>query len=138
MSTRKTTKEPAHEVEAIEVVSGPVSGSDFENASHKANSDVTVRDRRRKLLGRVYENEPKKSVMIAPMYSAHFGKNMHVSLNGISIAVPCDGKPYSIPESFAAVVQERLRAVNDQQAKQKRFANIAANHERAPGELALY
>lgn len=132
---KKTTDNP---LEGLSVASGPVSTDDLEAVSRHANSDVTVRDRRRKLLGRAYEAEPKTSVMIAPMYSAYFGKNMHVSLNGISVAVPCNGKPYSIPKSFAAVVQERLRAVNDQQTKQKRFSNIAANHERAPGELALY
>ena len=114
------------------------STSDFEATSHKVNSDVTVRDIRRKRLTSVYRDEPKVSVMVAPMYAAHFGRIMHVSLNGISVAVPCDGKPYTIPESFAAEVQSRLRAINEQQAKQKRFANVAANVERSPGELALY
>lgn len=112
--------------------------SDFETATHRVNSDVTVRDMRRKSLGSEYAKEEKKTVMIAPMYEAHFGKRMHVSVNGISVSVPCDGKPYMIPETFAAVVQSRLRAINEQQAKQKRFSDIGRNNETTPGELALY
>jgi hypothetical protein len=125
--------------EVYEVVGDQeVSTSDFQKASHRANSDVAVRDARRKALGRTYEAEDKVSVMIAPMYAAYFGRVMHVSVNGISVSVPCDGKPYNVPETFAAVVQERLRAINDQQAKAKRFSDISRNYERAPGELALY
>lgn len=127
------------EVDAVNVSASPApTVSDFETASHRANSDVTVKDMKRKALGAVYNAEPKATVMIAPMYEAHFGKRMHVTLNGIACAVPCDGRPYSIPDSFAAEVQARLRAVNEQQAKQKRFSDIARNNESSPGELALY
>ena len=115
----------------------PTSG-DFETVTHRANSDVTVRDMRRKKLVRQYAKEEKKTVMIAPMYEAYFGKRMHVSINGLSVSVPCNGRPYMVPESFAAVVQGRLRAVNEQQAKQKRFSDISRNNETSPGELALY
>lgn len=114
------------------------STGDLESATHRANSDVTVRDIRRKQLGRSYADEPKHTIMIAPMYEAYFGKNMHVSINGISISVPCDGRPYAIPETFAAEVQSRLRAINDLQAKQKRFSDVGRNYESSPGELALH
>ena len=112
--------------------------TDFESATHRVNSDVTLRDIKRKSLAREYNAEKKVTVMIAPMYEAYFGKRMHVSINGISISVPCDGRPYMIPDSFAALVQSRLRAVNEQQAKQKRFSDIGRNNETSPGELALY
>lgn len=110
----------------------------FHEASHRVNSDVTVKNMKRKALGSVYDAEPKVSIMVAPMYEAHFGKIMNVSINGINCAVPCDGKPYTIPETFAAEVQARLRAVNEQQAKQKRFSEIGRNNETSPGELKLY
>lgn len=115
-----------------------VTTNDFESATHRANSDVTVRDMRRKGLGAQYAAEKRYTVMIAPMYEAYFGKRMHVSINGISVSVPCDGRPYMVPESFACEVQARLRAINEQQAKQKRFSDIGRNNETSPGELALY
>ena len=135
MAQRTTT--PAVE-EVFEVVDDNVTTSDIKTVTHRVNSDVTVRDRKRKALGRVYAAERKVSVMIAPMYASYFGKNMHVSVNGISVSVPCDGRPYTVPETFAALVQERLRAVNDQQTKAKRYSDVSKNYERAPGELALY
>lgn len=122
----------------IEVVDEVTTPQSFETATHRVNSDVTARDIKRKGLVRVYNAEKKVAVMVAPMYEAHFGKVMHVSINGISISVPCDGKPYTIPESFAAEVQSRLRAINEQQAKQKRFSDVGRNNESTPGELALY
>lgn len=134
MAKREVVGEEVYEV----VGDQEVSTSDFQRATHRVNSDVAVRDARRKALGRTYSAEEKVAVMIAPMYAAHFGRVMHVSINGISISVPCDGKPYNVPKTFAAEVQGRLRAINEQQAKAKRFSDISRNHERAPGELALY
>ena len=110
----------------------------FEDATHRANSDVTVKNMKRKALGSVYSAEPKVAIMVAPMYESYFGKVMNVAINGISCAVPCDGKPYTVPETFAAEVQARLRAINEQQAKQKRFSEIGRNNETSPGELKLY
>lgn len=134
MAKREVVGEEVYEV----VGDQEVSTSDFQRATHRVNSDVAVRDARRKALGRTYAAEEKVSVMIAPMYAAHFGRIMHVSINGVSISVPCDGKPYNVPKTFAAEVQGRLRAINEQQAKAKRFSDISRNYERAPGELALY
>lgn len=134
MAKREVVGEEVYEV----VGDQDVSTSDFQRATHRVNSDVAVRDARRKALGRTYAAEEKVSVMIAPMYAAHFGRIMHVSINGVSISVPCDGKPYNVPKTFAAEVQGRLRAINEQQAKAKRFSDISRNYERAPGELALY
>lgn len=111
---------------------------DFERASHRVNSDVTYKDIQRKKLAQVYKKQEKCTVMIAPMYQPYFGKRMHVSCNGISISVPCNGRPYEIPKTFARIVQHRLRAINDQQSKQKRFSNIDYNFEHSPGELTLH
>lgn len=111
---------------------------DFEHASRRVNSDVSYRDIQRKKLAQVYKKQELCTVMIAPMYQPYFGKRMHVSCNGISIAVPCNGRPYEIPKTFARVVQHRLRAINDQQSKQKRFSNTDNNVEHSPGELTLH
>jgi hypothetical protein len=110
----------------------------FETASRKQNHTLLEKDHARKALVNVYNAEPKISVMVAPMYADYFGKVMHVMINGISIAVPCNGKPYDIPETFAAEVFRRLRAINEQQQRQKRYSDVSSNVENAPGELALF
>jgi hypothetical protein len=110
----------------------------FETASRKQNHTLLEKDQARKALVNVYKAEPKISVMVAPMYADYFGKVMHVMINGISIAVPCNGKPYDIPETFAAEVFRRLRAINEQQQRQKRYSDVSSNVENAPGELALF
>lgn len=137
MASRNRTLLEDNEIGVVSDGAAPTT-TDFESATHRVNSDVTLRDIKRKSLAREYNSEKKVTVMIAPMYEAYFGKRMHVSINGISISVPCDGRPYMIPDSFAALVQSRLRAVNEQQAKQKRFSDIGRNNETSPGELALY
>jgi hypothetical protein len=116
----------------------PARDSSFEVVAHRANRSLLAKDTARKKLAYRYNKQPKLSVMVAPMYAAYFGKVMHVMLNGISIAVPCDGMPYSIPKAFAEEVHRRLRAVNEAELKSKRFADVASNVEKAPGELALY
>ena len=62
--------------------------SSFEVVAHQANRSLLVKDMARKKLAHVYSKEPKVSVMVAPMYAAHFGRVMHVSINGISVAIP--------------------------------------------------
>lgn len=110
----------------------------FEVVATRQNRSLLQKDHARKKLALEYSKEAKLSVMVAPMYAPYFGKVMHVSINGISIAIPCNGQPYSIPKTFAEEVYRRLRAVNEAELKSKRFANVSANVERAPGELALY
>ena len=115
----------------------PATTEDIQHASKRVNNEVAAADLRRKQLAREYSGETKVTVMIAPMYEMYFGKTMHVSVNGISISVPCDGKPYTIPETYAAVVQHRLRKVNEQHLRQARLANVQNNSETSPGALTL-
>ena len=128
-------------VEAATTSAGPAPKArdvSFEVVAHHQNRSLLVKDAARKKLAYEYSKEPKVSVMVAPMYAAYFGKVMHVMINGISIAVPCNGMPYSVPKTFAEEIHRRLRAVNEAELKSKRFADVASNVERAPGELALY
>lgn len=111
---------------------------DLDVLARKTNQTLLQKDHARKKLAEVYKREPKVSVMVAPMYAPYFGKVMHVMINGISIAVPCDGRPYDIPQSFAGEVFRRINAINDQQSKAKRYSDVNANIEGAPGELALF
>lgn len=111
---------------------------DFDVIARKGNQTLLQKDHARKALAEEYRREPKKSVMVAPMYAPYFGKVMHIMINGISIAVPCDGRPYDIPQTFAGEVFRRINAINDQQSKAKRYSDVNSNIEGAPGELALF
>lgn len=111
---------------------------DFNVHARRSNQTLLQKDHARKALAEEYRREPKKSVMVAPMYAPYFGKVMHVSINGCSIAVPCDGRPYDIPKTFAGEVFRRINAINDQQSKAKRYSDVNSNIEGAPGELALF
>ena len=111
---------------------------DFNVIAKQKNQTILQKDHARKKLAEVYKREPKVSVMVAPMYAPYFGKVMHVMVNGISVAVPCDGRPYDIPQTFAGEVLRRINAINDQQSKAKRYSDVNANIEGAPGELALF
>lgn len=129
----------APEVEAVpEANATPLEDMDFNVVAKQKNNSLLEKDHARKALAEVYKKEPRKSVMVAPMYAAYFGKVMHVMINGCSIAVPCDGRPYDIPETFAGEVFRRINAINDQQSKAKRYSDVSTNIEGAPGELALF
>lgn len=103
----------------------------------KVNSTVNSLEAKRKDLAKEYKDEKRVTVQGAPMYKAHFGNNMPISINGVYISVPLDGNRYEIPESFAMVFNERIRTVNEQLEAQKRMSNATENIERYPGELDL-
>ena len=145
MATRREIQNGAGFVEqdlpAPDTSTGNVTNAsdlDFNVISRQKNHTLLQKDHARKALAERYKREPKKSVMVAPMYAPYFGKVMHIMINGISIAVPCDGRPYDIPETFAGEVFRRINAINDQQSKAKRYSDVSTNIEGAPGELALF
>lgn len=137
MALRQEVQNTAQEVPQ-EPVAPNEDDLDLKVLARKTNQTLLQKDHARKKLAEVYRQEPKESVMIAPMYAPYFGKVMHVMVNGISIAVPCDGRPYDVPRTFASEVLRRINAINDQQSKAKRYSDVHANIEGAPGELALF
>lgn len=142
MATRKVVSEVMPDAVAEDAVipsdSVDLHDMDFNVVARHKNNSLLEKDHARKALADVYRKEPKRSVMVAPMYAPYFGKVMHVMINGCSIAVPCDGRPYDIPETFAGEVFRRINKINDQQSKAKRYSDVSTNLEGAPGELALF
>ena len=139
MASRKDIQTDAMEQETAPApVETSADDLDFNVHARRSNQTLLQKDHARKALAEVYRREPKKSVMVAPMYAPYFGKVMHVSINGCSIAVPCDGRPYDIPKTFAGEVYRRINAINDQQSKAKRYSDVNSNIDGAPGELALF
>jgi hypothetical protein len=83
-------------------------------------------------------SEEKVRVTISPFYRPNFGNVMPVGINGICVYVPCDGKTYLIPKTFADLVTERIMRVDDFITKQSRMADVRSNFDgMTPGELKL-
>ena len=83
------------------------------------------------------KKEDKVSVSMAPMYRPYFGDVMTVSINGLSVYLPLDGRSYKMPKSYAMVIQDRKRMVDDHITRTARLADIQSNVERSAGELEL-
>ena len=81
--------------------------------------------------------EPKVSISLAPMYRPYFGNVMAVGLGCIPIYVPVDGRQYSVPKSYACIIQDRRRRVDDYIMRKNRMGNVTDNFERYAGELKL-
>ena len=105
----------------------------------KVKSDQAVKQRtgrsRTAALARQYAQEPKKPVSLSPQYKPFFGKVARISLNGISIFIPCNGRTYDIPESFAAELRGRVYRTDQSLQRQNKAAEI--KFERYAGELKL-
>jgi hypothetical protein len=81
--------------------------------------------------------QDKVNVSLAPQYRPYFGKVMTVSLNGIPIYLPVNGRQYAVPRDYAAVIHGRRRAVDDLLMKTNRMADVRNNFETYAGELKL-
>lgn len=97
----------------------------------------SVEMKRRALLD-TYKNEDKLAVNISPMYAKYFGNTMTVSINGITIAIPCNGKTYRVPKTHAIEALSRIRKVDASITRKQRMQDIVNNLEVTPGELRFY
>ena len=104
----------------------------------ESNVNVTKAEAGRRALGEKFRNEEKVPVSISPLYKPYFGKVMTVTINGISCAVPVDGKTYTIPKSFAEEVNVRKFRQDELMEKAKKLSDVQNNFESSPGELALF
>lgn len=108
------------------------------NVEKVANKEMLNLDRAQKTLVDVYRNEKRIPVRVAPAYAKHFGRVMRVSINGISIAVKCDGNTVELPESFAAEVYRRMSEMDKLDLKRSSMANVEKNFETSPGQLNFF
>lgn len=84
--------------------------------------------------------EPKVSINVAPQYAAEFSNNMRVTINGISIFIPIDGRDYLVPQSFADEIKRRVHKVNQKLNRFKRKGNannVVLFEEKSIGEIKL-
>lgn len=84
--------------------------------------------------------EPKVSISVAPQYAAEFSNNMRVTINGISIFIPIDGREYLVPQSYADEIKRRVHKVNQKLNRFKRKGNannVVLFEEKSIGEIKL-
>lgn len=92
----------------------------------------------RKELLKHFKSEPKETVYLSPMYRPYVGKIMPISINGITIYFPVDGKPYPVPRSFADAITSRRMAIDEIITKTNAMADIQNNFDGdTPGQLKL-
>lgn len=103
----------------------------------KLEQNVNQLQVKRRALADRYKKEKKVEVTISPMYRPYFGNNMPVQLNGIAIYVPINGQSYKVPESFAAVIKERITMIDEQIRAREAMSNVQANFEKYAGEKDL-
>ena len=104
----------------------------------ESDKNVATAERGRRSLGVKFREEEKDSVSIPPLYKPYFGKVMTISINGISCAIPVDGKTYKVPKSFAEEARIRMFRQNEMLEKQAKMSDVKNNFETSPGELALF
>ena len=107
----------------------------------KSAMDLTELQSRQNVFLEKVRTEPKVPVSVAPQYAAEFSNNMRVTINGISVFVPINGKTYMLPETFAAEVQRRVYKVNQKLNRFKKkngVSNDVIIEEKSIGEIKLY
>ena len=109
-----------------------------EHIEKSIDLDSRKLDIAQKNLVNVYKNEPKVPVRVAPAYAKYFGRVMRVALNGIIIAVKCDGNTVELPESFAAEVMRRMSEMDKSELRRQKMANVTKNIESSPGQINFF
>lgn len=127
-----------NELENTEVTSTSKSKSRTATPAQSKEYDINDVDKRQKNLLQTYRNEPLVPVRVAPSYAKYFGRVMRVGINGIVVAIRCDGKSVNLPETFAAEVYRRMSNMDSYELKVSNMSEVQRNFESAPGSLNFF
>lgn len=120
---------------AIEQVEENVTEAQVTAASNKA---VAQAEKERKELAKSLKKQEYVPVQVSPLYRPYFGRVMTVTINGASIAIPCDGKTYKVPKTYAEEIKVRIYRQDQLFAKKRRLSDVTNNLEASPGELQIF
>lgn len=112
--------------------------STTEDVMKESNLAIAKAEGMRKENYRKLSNEPRVDVFMPPSYQPYFGKVMTVSISGIPIYLPVDGKRYKVPKTYADEVESRRRGVDRMLNRQGRMSNIRGNFERSAGAIRIF
>ena len=89
-------------------------------------TEVRQRQSKKKQMLEAFKKQDKVQVSGSPFYKPYFGEVMVIMLNGITTAVPLDGRPHEIPAAFADEFYTRIHRID---AQNERMGILAANIE---------
>ena len=92
-------------------------------------------EQKRRELVKHYRDEQKFPVSVSPFYAPYLGNNVPISIQGILVYVPADGKTYKIPETFAAELIQAMAKIDERQRKMQKLSNVTSNVEHSIGEI---
>lgn len=127
----------AKKKEAVEekIVEAPVTEAAITAASNKA---VAEGEKERKSFAKSLRDQDYVPIQVSPLYRPYFGRVMTVTINGASVAIPCDGKTYKVPATFAEEIKVRIYRQDKLFAKKQRLSDVTNNLESSPGELRIF
>lgn len=125
----------AKKKEVIEQVEENVTEAQVTAASNKA---VAEAEKDRKELAKSLKKQEYVPVQVSPLYRPYFGRVMTVTINGASVAIPCDGKTYKVPKTYAEEIKVRIHRQDELFAKKRRLSDVTNNLEASPGELQIF
>lgn len=73
-----------------------------------------------------FRNEAKRPIAIPKAMANFLGPNLNVTVNGIRVSIPCDGKTYYINETHWEHARERMAKVDIQEASPDQLETITA------------
>lgn len=60
----------------------------------------------------MYKNEPKEWISIPKTFASQFGPSLSVTVNGVRVSIPVDGKSYQINATHAMHAKERIAKID--------------------------
>jgi hypothetical protein len=138
----KSTKNPFQVVvdevdNDIEMVERPAA-KPKRNLEQEASHEMLKREIAQKTLAQIYSTQRKLPVRIAPSYAKYFGNIMRVIVNGVAVAVPCNGQTFNVPIEFACEIERRMREMDAYEMKTSKLADVARNYEPDIGRLSFF
>ena len=109
-----------------------------ERVERNIEAETRKLDLAQKNLVNIYKKEKTVPVRVAPSYAKYFGRVMRVAINGISVAVRCDGSTVQLPESFATEVLRRMSEMDKYDLRLNKMAKVERNLESSPGQLNFF
>lgn len=123
-------------IKAEPVKEAPVTKGSVEAES---NRDVKRKEVARKKVARSFHAQDQVPVSISPLYRPYFGNVMTVSLQGVSVCIPCNGQVYNVPKSFAEEVMIRINNQDELNLKKHKLSDVKNNFDHtSPGSLSLF
>lgn len=90
-------------------------------AGIKLNDAVNKRAERMRNFAAHIRNEVARGinteVIVIPKIYFEYQPSFTVAINGCTIKIPADGKPYTIHSSFAAIIKNRMKRLDDKIAE---------------------